>query len=193
LRETLRKKFAGAISAEALAAKTAAVAGRIPTARKLAAAEKARKSASDADAALASLFVSDDGEWRRRLTDDEEKAAAERALLTRQVLSVYDKERDAAALDKEEAGESNIAGTVPFLPPRLSDLAPEARNHHAVYRFLPPELAEFLSYMRPVRRAEREKAILKKVEWLGLEVLAMPPAALAERAEREARRHAAQF
>lgn len=177
VRERLRKKFAGAIASSAESAKAAALADRIPTARKMAAATAARKASRDADAALAALFVADTA-----------APAAPAALSSEEVLAA-----DFADLDREEAGNSNIVGTVPFLPPRLSDLSPEARNHHAIFRFLPPELAEFLSHMRPTRRAEREKAILKKVEWLGLEVLAMTPAMLAERAETEARRHAAKF
>lgn len=177
-RGTLRKKFAGAITLSAEAAKFESIAAKIPTEHWLAKAAAARKTAADAaDAALASLFVADDAprEVADGMSDDEIRLA------------------DFADLDREEAGRSNIVGTMPFLPPRLSDLAPEARDHRAVYRFLPPELAEFLSRMRPVRRAEREKAILNKVGWLGLEVLAMLPVALAERAEKEARRHAVKF
>jgi len=173
------------------------------------------------DGYLRSLFVSDiaagDFEWwadaagraeRRRLLErdaaahqalsKEEREAKEAAERRQREQEKEDAERrliadERAELDQEEAGNSNIPGTVAFQPPRLSDLSPEARNHHAVFRFLPPELAEFLSRMHPVRCVEREKAILEKVEWLGLEVLAMPPATLAERAEREARRYAASF
>ncbi|PWK64629.1 replication endonuclease [Aminobacter sp. AP02] len=99
-----------------------------------------------------------------------------------------------ADLDREEAGNGGpIPGIAAFIPPRLSDLSPEARNHRAVARFLPPELAEFLERMRPQRRVEREKAILAEVEWAGLEVLGLPPTLLAERADQEARRYAAKF
>ncbi len=176
-RERLQKKFDAARRRAEESDKAARKAAWNPVPRWIAAAAGARKAAADAARELA-------GEFR----------AAETVRPAPELMKAEEvRAADHADLFAEEAGGSNIAGTVAFLPPHLSDLPPEARNHHAVFRFLPPELAEFLSRMSPVRRAEREKAILAKVEWLGLEVLAMPPTALAERADKEARRHAAEF
>lgn len=177
-RKTLEKRFAAAISTADLSAKTASIAQRIPTANKKADAAAAQKRAVAADAELAALFVAD-----RRSPS---------ALTPMPLAEVF--ASDMADLDREEAGRGGpIPGITAFIPPRVSDLSAEARNHRAVARFLPPELAEYLERMTPQRRAEREKAILTKVEWKGLEVLGLPPTLLAERADQEARRHAAKF
>ncbi|PRD44390.1 hypothetical protein C5748_07370 [Phyllobacterium phragmitis] len=176
-RKRLEKKFAGALSSAALSAKNAALADRIPGPRNRREALATKRAAAAADAALTALFAADTSPSNApvRMSPADIVAA------------------DLVDLDREEAGNSNVAGTLPFLPPRVADLSPEARTHRAVVRFLPPELAEFLDRMNPQRRSEREQAILDKVEWVGLEVLALPPSMLAERAEQEARRHAAKF
>lgn len=178
LREMLRKKFAGAVAAEALAAKATETAGRIPTAGKLAAAEKARKSAADADAALASLFVPEDGEWRRRLTADEEKAAAERALLTRQVLSAFHREQETAELHAEE--DVAAAETV-------------QRRISAVAAQLPKALTALLDEMDPVMRRKREAAILAKIGWEDLPLCGASAEEVASIAKSRAAQYAKKF
>ncbi len=95
-----------------------------------------------------------------------------------------------AELDAEEAGRSGPLG---FLPPRVHDLPPEERNHRAVIRFLPPELAPFLIRMHPARKREREQAIFAYVGLEGLELLGRGPTLLAQDAADRARRYAVQF
>ncbi len=95
-----------------------------------------------------------------------------------------------ADLNAEEAGRP---GTFGFLSPRVHDLPPQERDHRAVIRFLPPELAPFLAHMPPARRREREQAILAYVGWEGLELLGRGPTLLAGEAADRARRYAGRF
>lgn len=185
MRETLRKKFAGAVAAEALAAKTATAAGRIPTARKLAAAEKADREARDADDALAAMFVSDDaagdvaGGERQRQAEDE-GAAAESKLFADMVFSFYRRRGEYADLHAEE--DAAAAETVER---RVSSVAEQ----------LPKALAVYLDEMDPVMRRKREAAILAKIGWEDLPLCgasAEEVAAIAQaRAAQYAKKHPA--
>lgn len=96
-----------------------------------------------------------------------------------------------AELNAEEAGRP--AGPLRFTPSRLNDIPWQERNHEAVVRFLPPELAPFLTRMHPTRRREREQAILAYVGWEGLELLGLAPTLLADEAARRAAQYATRF
>lgn len=212
-REQLRKKFAGAASSAALSAKAVAEAARIPTARKAAAAEAARRSAFHAEIDLAALFS------KATPHAAQERAKPEEALRDLYLVQKNDpsvrismleayrraqaakQERvlanDLSDLDREERGweewerhkpePSAKIAPLDFVPPKL---AKEEREPERVAEFLPPELRPFLERMPAPRRREREEWILKKVGWEGLEILGLSPAALAAHAEDVAREYA---
>lgn len=195
MRDALRKKFVGAISAEALAAKAAETAGRIPTARKRAEAEKAKGRAFHANLDLEALFASGDaaGDVAASMSAEEIRAADMAA-------SARMAEEEFADLDREERGwqqwerhkpkRGPKVGPSEFVPPKIPE---EKREPSRVADFLPPELRPFLERMPAPRRREREEWILKKVSWEGLEILGLSPAALAAWAEDNAREYAKRF
>lgn len=138
---------------------------------------------------------------------DEQNAPCHRALVRswteaeRQAADAVRRARDVAAdaarqaeeMAELDAEEADRPGPLGFVPPRACDLAPEDRDHRAVIRFLPPELAPFLTRMHPARRREREQAIFAYVGMEGLELLGLGPALLAHEAADRARRYAVRF
>ena len=127
---------------------------------------------------------------------DEHNAAVQRAslaALSDEAKAARDAVRKAEELAELDAEEANRPGPLGFIPPRVSDIAPEDRDHRAVIRFLPPELVPFLIRMHPARRREREQAILAYVGWEGLELLGRGPTQLADEAAHRARQYAIRF
>lgn len=186
VRDTLQKKFARASVAAGEADAAAKVADKIPTPKKRAKAKAARLAADDAARDLADAFQSAEApkDW----------GAVESARAR------FDAEFQAtefADLDREESGWQEWVkhkpkpgpkvGPLEFVPPKIPE---DKREPSRVAEFLPPELRPFLERMPAPRRREREEAILKKVGWEGLEILGLSPAALAGKAEAQAREYA---
>lgn len=75
----------------------------------------------------------------------------------------------------------------------FAELDDEEFSPRSVAAHLPDDLATFLHTMPPVRRREREEAILNKVGWSGLKLIDLAPFMLAEVAEGRAASYALRF
>lgn len=195
VRDRLRKIFAGAVAAEALAAKAAAAAGKIPTAKKLAAAEKAKGKAFHANLDLEALFESADasGDVAGGMSAEEIRAAdlaASERLAREEAAELDQEERGWQQWERHKPKRGPEIGPSEFVPPKIPE---EKREPSRVAEYLPPELRPFLERMPAPRRREREEWILKKIGWEGLKILGLSPAALAAWAEDNAREYAKRF
>lgn len=73
---------------------------------------------------------------------------------------------------------------------QLAEITEEETSPRRVADHLPEALAVFLRAMPPARRREREKAIIGKVGWEGVNLIDLDPRALAASAETRARQYA---
>lgn len=101
---------------------------------------------------------------------------------------------DFDTLDAEEKDVRRAARyTEVWRQPSYTDDYKKRRNHTHVDRHLPPEWLPFLEKMLPAKRRQRERAVLDRVGWDGLELLGLRASEISQKANDLAHEHWQKF